>query len=238
MRKFLLTLGVFFVLIFALNILLIQIGKPAFLGKHYGLPNTKLSSSSEQYVAGSNNNKTKVNIDSVDKLNSGGIGGLSTETRGYVNFFDDEDTIYVSLKNEPSPAIDYVIAHESAHILQKKVIAKESGGYPVWWNPIQSFVYYANLLRLNNDLSRYAPNSAVNKSMVPYIETNADCLAQTASTYPQRRSYVGYNYCSSSQYAAAYAIKNGEWPTKHNMEKYFDLMKNQKIFPFSDAISN
>lgn len=238
MRKFLTTLCICFVLIFVLNIILIQIGKPALLGKHYTLPDAKIDISSGQYVAGSNSNKTKVNIDSLDKLNSGGIGGLSTETRGYVNFFDSKNTIYVSLKDEPSPAIDYVIAHESAHVLQKKVIAKESGGYPVWWNPFQSFVYYINLLRLNNDLSHYAPDSAVDKSMVPYIETNADCLAQTANTYPQRRSYIGYNYCSSSQYAAAYAIKNGEWPTKDNLEKYIKLMKKEQLFPFSDTITN
>lgn len=238
MRKILTTLGTCFVLIFVLNIVLIQIGKPAFLGKHYTLPDTKLSNDSAQYIAGGSNNKTKVNINSLDKLNSGGIGGLSTETRGYVNFFDNKDTIYVALKDEPSPAIDYVIAHESAHILQKKVISKASGGYPVWWNPVQSFIYYINLLRLNNDLSNYAPNSAVNESMVPYIETNADCLAQTANTYPQRRSYIGYNYCSSSQYAAAYAIKNGEWPTKDNMEKYLKLMKKEQLFPFSDTASN
>lgn len=227
-----------FVLVFVLNIVLIQIGKPAYLGTHYKLPETKLSNKTEQYIAGSGSNKIKVNIDSLNKLNSGGIGGLSTETRGYVNFFDNKDTIYVSLKNEPSPAIDYVIAHESGHILQKKIIAKASGGYPVWWNPIQSFIYYANLLKLNNDLSSYAPKSAENQSMVPYIETNADCLAQTANTYLQRRSYVGQNYCSSSQYAAAYVIKAGEWPTKQNMKKYLKLMEDEKLFPFSGTITN
>ncbi len=159
----------------------------------------------------------------VIPVNSISVGvGLANGPGGYVDFTNSNDVILVDNNNIQIGYLD----HEYAHILQKRLVTSVSGGVPSYWNPVQSFVYYVNLLRLNSDLEKYMPASPISAAtLVPGLETNADCY----SYYINNGGYehLSYTYqtpiaggCWDESYAAAISISKGEWPNQTNVEKY------------------
>jgi hypothetical protein len=132
----------------------------------------------------------------VDELVAGGVAGWSRESNGYVNMVSDDPEMYItSLKNPDSASFPntQLFRHESFHVVQKELIAEASGGYPSYWNPIRSFIYYANTARMNNDLQALMPKVNTEKQFVtaPGLEAAADCYAQPESSASSPQYYFG-----------------------------------------------
>lgn len=175
----------------------------------------------------------KVTVVTADKLKSGGVGNLSATTRGYVDFFDSSPTIYVNTSTSTETRNrTYLLTHEYSHVIQKRLLAKTSGGYPSKINPVTSSIYYANLLRLNNALADYTPSLPKDydgTTFLPNIETNADCITQQEGLWPNSGSYIGITFCSDNQLAAAEAIIKGEWPTPSRVAHYAKQIRQKTL---------
>lgn len=159
---------------------------------------------------------------SIEGLLSGGVGLWSKASLGYVNVLSEEPIIYVNgdyLKEEDLlTANDYLYKHEFAHILQKELLAERSGGYPSYWNPISSGVYYFNLLKLNSDLEALMPAVRDDEGWIPFpgLEAAAECYAQPYSD-PEKQVYFQAPYlypghCTAEQKKIAMKLFGGHWP--------------------------
>lgn len=159
---------------------------------------------------------------SIEGLLSGGVGLWSKASLGYVNVLSEEPIIYVNgdyLKGEDVlNANDYLYKHEFAHILQKELLAERSGGYPSYWNPISSGIYYFNLLKLNSDLEALMPAVREDEGWIPFpgLEAAAECYAQPYSD-PEKQVYFQAPYlypdhCTAEQQKIAMRLFGGHWP--------------------------
>lgn len=149
-----------------------------------------------------------------DNLQSGGIGliGWSVDAAGYVNMVEEDNVIYVSNEKWNTESTnDYLYRHEYTHILQKKMIAEESGGYPSLWDPIQSAKYYYNFIRLNNELAEVMPEVDYTSGILPItngLEAAAECYAQPYSSMDEdptyyKAHYLVDGYCNAEQKTAS-----------------------------------
>ena len=159
-----------------------------------------------------------VSIDMVDNLQSGGFGTLSLGISGYVNVFSPEMVMYVDsgVEDMTLDQRSYLADHEYAHVLEKKMIAAQVGGYPSVSNPWRSFAYYSKLLELNSFYSSIMPSAQDNGSsftVVGGLESAADCFAQDPGGHSPML-YIGSDVCSAEQRAVALALRNGSWPVK------------------------
>jgi hypothetical protein len=162
-----------------------------------------------------------VKVRSVYQLKSGGLSFLmfSRSTNGYVNMFSPDDYIYIdSKKASQVKQWSYFFQHELAHIKQKRLVAKLSGGYPSYANPIRSFLYYKNLYILNEDYTKLMPE--IDKEKNPFtpgegLEAAADCYAQPFSSSDKMIYYVAPylgTYCTAEQRLIARTLDSGKWP--------------------------
>lgn len=164
----------------------------------------------------------KTEIFRVDELRSGGIAGLSIEAGGYVNMMSPERIIYTNSNLVPGNIIqnDYLYKHEFAHILQKQLVSEVSGGYPSYSNPIQSSIYYYNLIRLNNDLVELMPalnDESAGSLLAHGLESAAECYAQPHSSIDQdpvffKAPYLTPGHCTAEQKNIAIRMFTGHWP--------------------------
>lgn len=166
---------------------------------------------------------SNLKIVGYDNLQSGGVGfiGWSIEASGYVNMLEEENTIYVDTdKWNANGSNDYLYRHEYTHILQKKMIAEEAGGFPSIWDPIQSAKYYYNFIRLNNELAEVMPEVDYSEGILPItngLEAAAECYAQPYSSVNEEPVY--YNapylvdgYCDAEQKRLAVSLfTTDEW---------------------------
>jgi len=179
-----------------------------------------------------------VNIVAANTVEVNGAIGLNFEATGYVNVGEAAPNIYINSAEDgyyDTNTLAYILTHEYSHVLQKRLVAEVSGGYPNRWNPIQSAIYYYNFLRLNNELAANTPGLGENFTSVAtfeHLETNADCLTQTEGLWLQEYSYIGFNYCKDNQLGAAYAVADGEWPTDENIQKYVALLNSGELDPY------
>ena len=182
----------------------------------------------------------EVTVVAVDNLQSGGVPGFTFEAAGYVNALQEENVIYINPTDLPdsSMVFTYLLTHEYGHIEQKELIAQVSGGYPSYWNPITSAIFYYNTLRLNTELEPYAHDfqDSVHEEhgFMPFnnIESNADCYVQGEGIWPFEYSYIGYEFCTYEQLGASYAIANGEWPTEEVVSGYVTQIENGTLIPY------
>lgn len=159
---------------------------------------------------------------SIEGLLSGGVGLWSKASLGYVNVLSEEPIIYVNgdylTGDDPLNANDYLYKHEFAHILQKELLAETSGGYPSYWNPISSGIYYFNLVKLNGDLEELMPAVREDEGWIPFpgLEAAAECYAQPYSS-PEEPAYFQAPYlypghCTAEQKKIAMRLFGGHWP--------------------------
>lgn len=158
-----------------------------------------------------------VSIAFIDDLKPGGLAKLSAGTTGYVNVLSPEPVIYLNGKEfeKAPPQHSYIYKHELAHILQKRLIAKEAGGYPTVENPFVSFAYYYKLIQLNHDFARATPvanHDAILHSPFTGLEGSSDCFAQQ-SDQENPMPYLGSSLCNPEQRYIALSMLTGRWPT-------------------------
>lgn len=178
-----------------------------------------------------------------DGLKSGGLGvfGWNADPTGYVNMISDDSTVYVNnsakdriFEDNQDGYYSTFYRHESAHIKQKEMIAKKSGGYPTWKNPLQSFKYYKNLYKLNKTLESVMPNIKENSKTSWFatkgLEASADCYAQPLSYLEKpiifKASYVKNGHCSNKQAALAKQLDNTDKWFDPNFKTEFDDTTN------------
>lgn len=171
---------------------------------------------------------------SIEGLRSGGIGLWSKASLGYVNVLSEEQIIYVNGDyaddENPLGQTEYLYRHEYAHILQKRLIAERSGGYPSYLNPIASSVYYFNLLQLNGELAALMPPVREDEGWIPFpgLEAAADCYAQPYSS-PEEQAYFQAPYlypghCDAEQEKIARGLLSGRWPQPLTEEERITLI--------------
>lgn len=156
----------------------------------------------------------------VPNLRSGGIGGWSAEAGGYVDMLSPDETAYVNphIAGDNLTQTSYLYRHEFTHVLQKQLVAKVSGGYPSVWNPVQSTIYYVNLIRLNNDLEKLMPKVNNHQQVIAKgLEAAAECYAQPYSskhepTLYYKAPYIFPEYCNAEQVTIASQLFSGKWP--------------------------
>lgn len=176
-----------------------------------------------------------------DDLTSGGLSilGWHVHSSGYVNMLAEDSTIYISSDHvEGFQQNAYLYKHEFAHVLQKKMVAEETGGYPSVSNPWRSFVYYYNLYRLNSALRDVMPEVVDNDEdtnswfMTDGFEAAAECYAQPASPSPgetpgyYNAGYLVDGYCSAVQKRLAITlITSDEWFDGELTDEEMDQIK-------------
>lgn len=141
---------------------------------------------------------------------------------GYVNMAEEDARIYVdpSVRFLSERLRDDFYSHETAHLQQKALVAKVSGGYPSYENPLVSMVYFANLLRLNSELADFMPPLPADvPTLLSGLEAAADCHATPTVSYSaptafHRGAYLQDAHCSAEQRAIALQVAAGEWPHK------------------------
>lgn len=166
--------------------------------------------------------------------------GFSFPVEGYVNVSEEDATIYLNTDYHSTEMLGYIMVHEYAHVLQKRLIASLVGGYPENSNPVTALAYYDMLLKLNDELSTYVPDwgenldkyMEFNATVIPNVERNADCITHALGMWPQEYSYIGWNWCSDEQLGAAYSIINGEWPTAERVAYYVTLLEADILDPY------
>lgn len=173
-----------------------------------------------------------ISIMGIDDLQSGGVGGLSRGTAGYVNVLNPDPIIYLNnrfAKKVPTQA-DYLYQHEYAHILQKELIASYAGGYPSYWNPVQSAKYYYYLIKLDRDLQKLMPavNTETEGSVLfPGLESAAECYAQPYSDEENpeyyKALYLYPGYCDAEQKKIMVKFISEKWPAPLSDEDRKDL---------------
>lgn len=163
----------------------------------------------------------------VPHLRSGGIGGWSAEAGGYVDMLSPDETAYVNphIAGDNLTQTSYLYRHEFTHVLQKRLVAKVSGGYPSVWNPVRSTIYYVNLIRLNNDLEKLMPKMNEDQQVVAKgLESAAECYAQPYSEKSEeavyyKAPYIFPRYCNAEQVAIATKLFSGKWPKPLTVEE-------------------
>lgn len=153
----------------------------------------------------------------LDDLKSGGLGNLSVGALGYVNVLSPETLMYLDREFHVKPAAQkaYVIKHETAHILQKQMIAEEVGGYPSMNNPWRSFAYYQKVVQLDVDYAAIMPglHSELPPVWFSGLETSADCYSQVPGAH-HPLSYIGREDCSREQWDTAASLDSTQWPIR------------------------
>lgn len=176
-----------------------------------------------------------VSIAFIDDLKAGGLGKLSAGTTGYVNVLSPEPVIYLNgTEFEKAPRQSaYIYKHELAHILQKELVAKESGGYPTVSNPIVSFTYYYKLLQLNHDFTQLTPEAdheAIRHSPFAGLERAADCFAQKIDQ-EDPLTYLGSSFCNPEQRYIALSLLSERWPAKLTEEE----KQKASVSPYAES---
>lgn len=218
--------------VFLLNALIITFAQPS-LGENVDFANTERFNMTL--------NGEEITVIAVDTLQSGGVPGFTFKAAGYVNAFQEDNIIYVDPTGLPDSSMifTYLLTHEYGHIAQKELIAEASGGYPSYWNPVTSAIFYFNTVRLNTELEPYSHDiqDSVHEEHgdLPFsnIESNADCYVQSEGIWPFEYSYIGYDFCTSEQLGAAYAVANHDWPTPEVVAGYVTLIENGTLVPYT-----
>lgn len=170
---------------------------------------------------------TKIQL--TDNLQAGPAWG-AFNVDGFVHMVNDENTMFLESEVLGFAGTEQLIAHEYAHIQQKKLIASKAGGFPSYINPIMSASFFFKLVELNDALAPYAPDFDTRfeatgdhpHSMFKNIETNADCAVELYAW--NERPYASYKdsnvECTVEELAAALAVQNGDWPTPEVISSY------------------
>lgn len=165
-----------------------------------------------------------VSIVLVDELKAGGLGTLASGAKGYVNVMSPEPTIYLEasmFKGVPTRA-SYMYKHEMFHVLEKQLVADKVGGYPSYENPLLSFSYYFNMLKLNNDLASFLPSDNEDAEVAsPFsgLEIAADCYAQDLEFVGQPMQYLGSVGCNAEQRYIVFGLLSKRWPEPLTVEQ-------------------
>lgn len=163
-------------------------------------------------------------VQGVDELNAGPLPGNTMG--GLVDVFHPGEIMYINNVFFNDPTMEQywpqLFTHEYAHVSQKELVSHYTGGYPSYWNPVQTVKYLVTLTKLNNDLEAYAPVSKpVDEGRVVFgsnLETSADCAVDA---YAYNSNYLGYKNsadCTVEQIAASLAVGAKKWPTVENIK--------------------
>lgn len=175
-----------------------------------------------------------ISIVLVKDLKSGGLGVLSSGAAGYVNVMSPEPNIYLNetqFKTAPSRN-SYIYRHEFAHVLQKQLVASKVGGYPSYDNPLISYRYYFELLKLNQDFMNVMPkdnHDAHVSSIFSGLELSADCFSQLAEYVGKPMQYIGSEGCTPEQRYMSIALISGRWPTPLTPEEKIVAYERNEI---------
>lgn len=147
-----------------------------------------------------------------------GYGPFEVAAAGYVNMAVDEDRFYISdvLHDDHAAWEHTAYSHESFHLIQRELVAEAAGGYPSYLNPLRSFFYYFQLLRLNADLAPLMPEPTDPLPFTGGLEGSADCYAQPRGTAENPAHYTGVyiqeNICDPAQVWVVDQMAAGNWP--------------------------
>lgn len=148
-----------------------------------------------------------------------GIQPFTVEAAGYVNMVADERSFYISdrLEGEAPRWVPTAYSHEYFHLIQRDLAEEAAGGKPSLLNPIRSYIYYFQLLRLNSDLEALMPPTAEELPVSAGLEASADCYAQprgsAASPAYYEGVYIKGQLCSPGQVWIVDQMAKGDWPT-------------------------
>lgn len=164
-----------------------------------------------------------VSVMLVKELKAGNLGEQSPVVTGYVNVLSPEPVIYLNKDVHPEvpPQTSYIYRHELAHVLQKRLIAEQVGGYPSLTNPAVSFAYYYQLLRLNSHYASLMPKAshdAHSQTHFSGLEISADCFTQRTGQQ-EPLTYAGSSFCNDEQRHIALALLSERWPTPLSVEE-------------------
>lgn len=209
-------------------------------GKNLGQPTDWLAKSLEYTLDDSLSNRLaaagapNIEMQFVSRATSGGILGVGSAVEGYVDMASPDPTLILTVDSYNMTSLAY---HEAGHVIQKRLIADEVGGYPSTMDVGLSASYYSALAKLETDLVSLTPKLAYDEkgegkaTMFPGIEASADCIGQLLGWKTSPTNILPGQYaerqCNVRELATANAMLNGEWPTEANTEAY--LPETQKI---------
>lgn len=148
---------------------------------------------------------------------------LHSNVSGYVNVADPAPVVYLDEEKYGAASNRHrtdLRNHETFHVMQKRLVASRSGGYPSKTNPVQTARYYRNLHDLNNILATAMPTPPRDLPFRSGLETSADCWMQfKAVTDPDRStplkilsSYLPGISCTAEQMTMVVGVEQGIWP--------------------------
>ena len=200
--------------LYGVNAVILTIAQPAHLGSKQTFVDKNSFVADDATVNVVFVKDLNVNLTPPSNLVSNGV------VAGYVDIVSPDNNMYINFNSDANISLDdYLYHHELAHIYQKQLVAEVSGGYPSYWNPFTSFVYYFNLARLELDLRAVMPSSTSNgdalvTSPFPGIEEMADCNAEQINNFGLPMQYVGSEGCGAeAHYIATMLVSEGRWPS-------------------------
>lgn len=147
-----------------------------------------------------------------------GFGPFEVEAAGYVNMTSTDRSFYISdvLHDDHSIWENTAYSHEYFHLIQRDLITEAAGGSPSYLDPIRSFGYYFQLIRLNADLETLMPTPAHDLPMTAGLEGSADCYAQPRGSADAPAHYTGVyireDLCTPEQVWIVDQMAQGHWP--------------------------
>lgn len=147
-----------------------------------------------------------------------GFGPFEVEAAGYVNMTSTDRSFYISdvLSDDHGIWETTAYSHEYFHLIQRDLVTESAGGSPSYLDPLRSFGYYFQLLRLNADLAELMPAPAHELPFTGGLEGSADCYAQPRGTADAPAQYTGVyireNLCTPEQVWIVDQMAQGSWP--------------------------
>lgn len=183
LKKLIVLLTAITILVYGINFITVELFSPR-----------KSDNYSSPMLDGTRNNGIEHLISTHLKPSFAAVHSVS----GYVNMTDPDDSINIEKdrydSKNPEDKVDF-LDHETFHVIQKRIIAQESGGYPSLFNPIKTGKYLFNLYRLNEYLADNMPqiNDVHEDDSNIYLrrglETSADCYVE----YQNRKNHHYWN---------------------------------------------
>lgn len=148
-----------------------------------------------------------------------GFEPFAVEAAGYVNMTSDEHSFYISdrLEGEAPRWIPTAYSHEYFHLIQRDIVTGAAGGKPSFLDPLRSYIYYFQLLKLNYELEVLMPEPTEDLPLSAGLEASADCYAQPRGSADSPAYYKGVylkgQLCSPEQAWIVDQMVAGNWPT-------------------------
>lgn len=149
---------------------------------------------------------------------------LHSDVSGYVNVADPEPVAYLDRDRYARFSGEQrkeLRDHESFHVVQKRLVADRSGGYPSVWNPVLTARYYRNFRELDRRLVSVMPEPGKDLPLRAGLETSADCWVQLRAVMEHvgdgpvtvsKPSYISGRSCSTEQLTVVMRMRQGVWP--------------------------